>query len=371
MIGPFDIPGAYVGDCVELMSKMPEASIHSVVTSPPYWGLRDYGVEGQLGLEDTLDEYLDKMVAVFREVHRVLRDDGTLWLNLGDSYIGSRGGAQGLNGACAGRSTSSERYVNEKRGAGLKPKDLAGVPWRVALALQADGWWLRSDIVWSKPTCIPESVQDRPTRSHEFIFLMAKSERYYYDAEAIREPSTSERPSGNGFDRPQQRTKNPGSENRWPLQPTRNKRDVWTVKSIPYREAHFAVFPPKLIEPCILAGTAPRVCAACGAPWERVVEVSYDNPGNRTTNGPRSLKRRHETPGFARRLERRSKTTGWRRSCDCNAAWTAAVVFDPFFGSGTTGRVAEDNGRDWLGFDINPRYVELQERRMAQKGLRF
>lgn len=223
------------GDALEWLRQLPDNSVNTCVTSPPYWGLRDYGIDGQIGLEETPEAYVERMIAVFREVRRVLRDDGTLWLNLGDSYAGSGKGAWKV------KDRQKEVYIPDpdspqcrlpKVPSGLKPKNLIGIPWRVAFALQADGWYLRSDIIWYKPNAMPESVRDRPTKAHEYIFLLTKSERYYYDADAIKEDAVS------------------GNPNR----PKRNKRTVWTVSTKPFKGAHFATFPPDLIEPCILAG---------------------------------------------------------------------------------------------------------------------
>jgi site-specific DNA-methyltransferase (cytosine-N4-specific) len=215
-----------LGDAQMIVSSLPADSFHTCVTSPPYWGLRDYGIEGQIGAEMELQTYIDRLVAVFREVRRALRPDGTLWLNIGDSYT---------SGNRTWRDTDKK---NPARGmsyrpptpAGLKPKDLIGVPWRIAFALQADGWYLRSDIIWHKPNCQPESVKDRPTQSHEYIFLFTKSEKYYYDYLAIQEATNDNAAR-------------------------RNKRTVWSVNTEPYREAHFAVFPPALVAPCIQAGS--------------------------------------------------------------------------------------------------------------------
>lgn len=231
-----------VGDCRERLRDLPAESVHCCVTSPPYFGLRDYGVDGQIGLEQTPDEYVAKLIEVFREVRRVLRDDGTLWLNLGDSYAG---GAIGRNDQKK-YSTKKYRkgqqsgsvlgyYRRRKTVPGLKSKDLIGIPWRVAFALQADGWCLRQDIIWHKPNVMPESVRDRCTIAHEYIFLLSKSQRYYFDSDAIQEPATRRDP-GN---RPRE---------------TRNRRSVWTVATKPFSGLHFAPFPPSLIEPCILAG---------------------------------------------------------------------------------------------------------------------
>lgn len=220
-----------VGDCVELMRSMPEQSVNCCVTSPPYFGLRDYGVDGQIGLEPTPDEFVQALVGVFREVHRVLRDDGTLWLNLGDSYAGYHGNK---NAAYEAAPSNKGGYFENQRAStvgvdGLKQKDLIGIPWRVAFALQADGWYLRQDIIWHKPNPMPESVRDRCTKAHEYIFLLSKSPKYYYDHDAAKEISVD----GNS---------------------KRNRRSVWTVTTKPFKGAHFATFPPDLIEPCILAG---------------------------------------------------------------------------------------------------------------------
>jgi len=216
-----------VGDCLHVLRSLDADSFDACVTSPPYWGLRDYGVKGQIGAEPSLETYLAQLVKVFREVRRVLKPTGTLWLNLGDSYTSG------------GRTWRDADKKNPARGMsyraptpkGLKPKDLIGVPWRLAFALQEDGWYLRSDVVWHKPNTQPESVKDRPTRAHEYVFLLSKAQKYFYDAEAVKEPSV-----GGG---------------------TRARRTVWSVTTEPFREAHFATFPPKLVEPCVLASTKP------------------------------------------------------------------------------------------------------------------
>ncbi|MBY6273924.1 MAG: hypothetical protein CW346_17265, partial [Bacillaceae bacterium] len=226
-----------------------------MVTSPPYFGLRNYGVDGQIGLESTVEEYVQTMVEVFREVRRVLRKDGTLWLNLGDSYNGS-GGAGG-DYAEGGLKEGQPKYPG-RRLDGLKPKDLIGVPWRVAFALQADGWYLRSDIIWSKPNPMPESVTDRPTKAHEYVFLLAKSERYFYDADAIREPHTVDWIGRNIKSAKGNKDRNDGGKACETGNPAgRNKRSVWEISTKPFPEAHFATFPPELPEICILAGTSP------------------------------------------------------------------------------------------------------------------
>lgn len=234
------------GDCRAVLRTLPDESVQCIVTSPPYFGLRDYGDAGQIGLEQTPEQYVQEIVGVFREARRVLRHDGTLWLNLGDSYAAARGGthqpAETLAGGAGGRTAEGERVnrgrrdgYNPTRNAaaiGLKHKDLIGIPWRVALALQADGWYLRQDVIWHKPNPMPESVTDRFTKAHEYVFLLSKSERYYFDHEAVQEPATGARG-------------------------VRNKRSVWTVATKPFPGAHFATFPPELIRPCVLAGSGP------------------------------------------------------------------------------------------------------------------
>lgn len=244
------------GDCRDILRKMPDSSVHCCVTSPPYWCLRDYGFDGQIGLEETPEQYVAEMVGVFREVRRVLRDDGTLWLNLGDSYATTGGaGTQGSTGQRADRRYTAETGRWKQTPAGLKPKDLIGIPWRVALALQADGWYLRSDIIWSKPNPMPESVRDRPTRAHEYVFLMSKSERYFYDHEVIREASTSDHNSGNGYARPGRISRGGrGQAKEWNRTPYRNARTVWKIAPQPFPEAHFATFPEELVRKCVLAG---------------------------------------------------------------------------------------------------------------------
>ena len=223
------------GDALERLGELEIKSVQCVVTSPPYWGLRDYGIEGQLGLEKTPEEYVAKLVGIFREVRRVLRDDGTLWVNLGDSYWNQspvrKSAAQAFEKKFTGGITGTRERRSGRGHDILKMKDLVGIPWRVAFAVQADGWYLRSDIIWSKPNPMPESVTDRPTRAHEYLFLITKSPCYYYDADAIRETQSKDSLAG------------------------RNKRTVWTIPTQPYPEAHFATFPTSLVEPCILAGS--------------------------------------------------------------------------------------------------------------------
>lgn len=229
-----------IGDAMEQLKTLPDESVYCCVTSPPYWGLRDYGVDGQLGLEKTPQEFVDNLVHVFREVRRVLRDDGTMWLNLGDCWASNR---KGSGGKTAKQSTNKGSFyadIQHKFDHGLKQKDLVGIPWRVAFALQADGWYLRQDIIWHKPNPMPESVRDRCTKSHEYIFMFSKKPKYYYDQQAIKEPCVSIKPGG--------------KKKAVLKEGLRIRRSVWSVTIKSYREAHFATFPPDLIEPCILAG---------------------------------------------------------------------------------------------------------------------
>lgn len=293
------------------------------VTSPPYFGLRDYGHKGQIGLEQTPEQYIEAMVEVFRCVRDVLPDDGTLWLNIGDSYAAQRGGtsmpAQTVSGGVGGkgderafRGMGGEQRGSAHRNAsamGLKHKDLIGIPWMLAFALRADGWYLRQDIIWHKPNPMPESVRDRCTKAHEYIFLLSKSERYYFDSEAMKEPAVGG-PAGNKQRKPAGARGMPDSDPTnpndgvasgvpWAGGETRNRRSVWTVATRPYKGAHFATFPPALIEPCILAGS---------------------RPGD--------------------------------------------IVLDPFMGSGTTAQVALQHGRQYIGCELNPEYERLQKERL-------
>lgn len=370
------------GDCIEVLRGLPDTSVHCCVTSPPYWGLRDYGVDGQIGLEKTPEEYVAKMVAVFREVKRVLRDDGTLWLNLGDSYAGGAGRWGKMPEGCKQTTNEGSTYQQQAIPEGLKPKDLVGIPWRVAFALQADGWYLRSDIIWHKPNPMPESVTDRPTKSHEYIFMLSKQSRYYYDSEAVKESLTDETVADldrNGGERGK-RERNVGgrSDGYTSARGTvgnlsgRNKRTVWTVPSQPYPESHFATFPEALIKPCILAGTSARgCCPKCGAPWERVVETNNPsksaNTGMDMTGGAAKTGNPQTSDGLHRNgggVYSSSQTIGWQPTCECGCENTVpCVVCDPFGGSGTTGKVALELGRKAILIELNPKYVELMKRR--------
>jgi DNA modification methylase len=304
-----------LGDCLESLRTLPDGSVNTCITSPPYWGLRDYGHSSQIGIEKSPEEYVARMVEVFREVRRVLRDDGTLWLNLGDTYANNPigkingGGFTGVSAKTGGRDFSgvaTSSSVNEWKTSGLKQKDLVGIPWRVAFALQADGWYLRQDIIWHKPNPMPESVRDRCTKAHEYIFLLSKSQKYYFDGDAISEPlATKPHAPGNKKsigDTSHKRTdiSDPEKMERvWGAKGKKNKRSVWTVTTKPYPGAHFAAFPPDLIEPCILAGS----------------------PEN-------------------------------------------GLVLDPFGGSGTAAEVAIRHGRSCLLCELNPLYLQLIKERI-------
>lgn len=361
-----------VGNSLDVLRKLPGESVHCCVTSPPYWGLRDYGINGQYGLEATPEEYVDRMVEVFREVKRVLRKDGTLWLNLGDSFASpGKGGKWDKRRRQKG--TGRHLYNNQSnRGdfSGLKHKDLIGIPWRVAFALQADGWYLRSDIIWAKPNPLPESVTDRPTRAHEYIFLMAKSRTYYYDAEAIKEEAVTHRydkrygPESSGRDRLNEPWNTQGA-----MQPHkgfktldttngRNRRDVWTISPEPFPGAHFATFPRALVEPCILAGTSPMACPKCGSPWKRVTGEPRPVPGKGSGDKERKLGSSDRT---------KTETQGWFPTCSCseNDGSGSCVVLDCFGGTGTVSAVAKKLGRASIYIDLNPEYVEMAKRRLG------
>jgi len=356
------------GDVLDGLRSLPDACVQCVVTSPPYWGLRDYGVEGQIGLERTPEEYVSRLVEVFREVRRVLRGDGTLWLNLGDSYNGSggAGGDHDPGGLKAGQPKFPGRRIFT-----LKPKDLVGIPWRVAFALQADGWYLRSDIIWSKPNPMPESVRDRPTKSHEYVFLLAKRPSYFYDADAIRE-AHKEPNRGNG-ERDRVNYNTGGIIGRGRVgeyeegvrlyNPAgRNRRTVWEIATQPMPDAHFATFPEALVEPCIKAGTSERgCCPSCGAPWLRVVE-RLPVTGRNENKTPSSA---HAAVKCSRAGESHVKTVGWQPGCQCAIDHTVPCsVLDPFGGSGTVAKVARDLGRSSILIEINPEYVQIAKKRL-------
>ena len=372
------------GDSLEVLRKLPDASVHCCITSPPYWGLRDYGVDGQIGLEQSPEEYVNQLVEVFCEVNRVLRHDGTLWLNLGDSYAGG-GNNRGNNSPLSGKQSSNKGAVgqcadhakNIRSIDGIKSKDLVGIPWLVAFALRADGWYLRSDIIWSKNNPMPESVTDRPTKAHEYIFLLSKSVKYFYDADAIREPheqSTLERAKYRKSHNPVGHT-TPVDDVRWRVaerkldERGRNKRTIWTIATEPFPEAHFATFPQALVEPCILAGTSEKACPKCSAPWERVVEKTGHINNREPAHVPGNTRTKVDSTGWAPTTK---ATDQWQPTCSCGIEETIpCVVLDPFGGSGTVSLVAKRLGRGSIYIDLNPEYLQMALKRMGNQETLF
>ena len=326
-------------------------SVHCVVTSPPYWGLRAYGGDpGMIGLEPTFDEHLGNLVDVFREVRRVLRDDGTLWLNYGDAYWS--GGSNNF---------------------GWKAKDLRGMPDLVATALMRDGYYRRSEIVWHKPNPMPESVTDRPTSSHEKVFLLTKKPRYFYDADAVREPGTTNEFHRTGNKAAWNGDRKDGNEGDKPGYAGSNLRNVWKIPTHSFPGAHFATFPPALAKRCILAGTsAAGVCADCGAPWVRQVDKALET--DRKLSNPEDYEGYDSNNQGSNRVKDghlrgtyEVKTTGWLPSCTCHAGRVPATVFDPFGGSGTVAEVATGLGRSAICVEINRDYIRLARERMNGK----
>jgi len=342
-------------------------------------------IDQQIGLEETPEAYVAKLVDVFREVRRVLHPSGTVWLNLGDSYAGGGGfspSAPSNQHSRAGHRGAEVLGVGLgiKPGNGIKAKDLVGIPWMVAFALRADGWWLRSAITWCKGNPMPESVTDRCTSATEMVFMFAKSERYFYDSIAIAEPAINAgktvHTNGNeGMDKGYDghRTRD-GFKRGVVVGETRNRRNWWAINSEPYPQSHFATMPTKLVEPCILAGTSAKgCCAKCGSPYERVVErTNESNCDERKQNGADSgsLANGHNAShgrGVTHNLpSRETLTLDWQPTCSCNAAVVPCVTLDPFCGSGTVGVVALRHHRDFIGIDLNSDYLELSEKRLNQ-----
>ena len=328
-------------------------------------------IDNQLGLEPTIEEYIAKMTVVFREVRRVLKDTGTLWLNMGDGYNSAN--------THSGSADKVDWTVRLGQPAGttkeLKPKDLIGQPWRLAFALQADGWYLRSDIIWHKSNPMPESVTDRPTKSHEYLFLMSKQAKYFYDADAVREEHSREYKVGmdGGSGRDGGRYQGQGGFlESLPNSAGRNKRTVWSIATQPYPEAHFATFPEKLVEPCIRAGTSERgYCAECGLPWVRVVDIQYTDAHRGMVGNQKKVITDNHIMQSGRendkRMDKNITTIGWQPTCACSADTVPGLVLDPFFGSGTVGVVAAQNGRNWLGIELNPEYIKLAKKRIPTR----
>jgi DNA modification methylase len=427
------------GDVLDVLPTLPSESVHCVVTSPPYWGLRDYGtatwnggdsncdhlrppttprdkrpnpsacgigqggptwdaqelaarayvgtcgkcgavrVDAQLGLEKTPDEYVTRLVDIFRDVKRVLRKDGTLWLNLGDSYAAGKVGRDdsGNNGRFGGpRIQPTERKAPHQ---GLKPKDLVGIPWSVAFALRADGWYLRSDIIWAKPNPMPESVTDRPTKAHEYIFLLTKSASYYFDQEAVRVPLAriwNDRNGGTWAHVSQQpqgsKAGHHSGDYPKPNLDGANIRSVWNIATQPFSDAHFATFPERLVDRCISAGTSEKgVCVECEQPYQRIIERIEGVKHNRkVSHVPNNCPTKVDSTGW--RPARRTLNS-WVLNCGHAGLPAPATVLDPFCGSGTTGVVATRLGRNFIGIELNPEYVAMANNRIdahnAQAGL--
>lgn len=430
-----------IGDVFDKLRELPDESVHCVVTSPPYWGLRDYGVEGQIGLEPTLGEHLDVMVKVFAEVWRVLRKDGTCWINYGDCYattpngkkaseykadksddrtfrdkpfstvgaIYDSDGCVGFRGSYKTSKNGTEPKGRIVAGGTLKPKDLCMMSNRLAIVLQDWGWWVRSEVIWHKTNPMPESITDRPATSHEKVWLLSKSPKYFYDADAVRvesdwNPDKTKAPDGwdtgpgahvsvhkRGRDKGKKVDKqrghgrrHAGFNDRWDKMTKeeqtangRNLRNVWSIATKPFSEAHFATFPPDLVIPCIKAGTSEYgVCPECGTPWQRQTEkgltaaspkatkthktstrVNSSDKGDQASN----RKKDGHMPGYITTV----KTLGWDQQCDCEAAAPIpATVLDPFGGAGTTGLVADRLGRDCILIELNPEYAEIARKRI-------
>jgi DNA modification methylase len=369
-----------LGDVRTSLQKIEEKSVQTCVTSPPYWGLRDYGNDGQIGIEQTPDEYVAQMVAVFREVWRVLRDDGTVWLNLGDSYASVHTGGHKSAKSSVGANHDGAQEIRQPKASpksyGLKDKDLVGIPWRVALALQADGWYLRQDIIWSKPNPMPESVRDRCTKSHEYVFLLTKSPKYFYDNEAIKEPAqdwgTRDRTNGKYHNEGSGLTPHTGLTKSYE---TKNKRSVWSINTKPFKGAHFAVMPEALVEPCILAGVPQGgCCSVCRAPYIRDIEY-----GTRTNSEVR-IDTLNVIPGRDKpsRLQSKAMETlprkllGWIQDCEClESEPIPSLALDPFTGSGTVAVVALRNNCNFIGTELNPAYAEIAKNRILDSNPMF
>ena len=432
----------HVGEALEVLGELRDETVDCVITSPPYWGLRDYGtgsweggdpfcdhdaelrvvaerhvgtvgfsavsesqissamaihgragcpacgadrVDKQLGLEPAPELYVERLVAILAEVRRVLARHGTLWLNLGDSYASSTWGSGSSSpkqltnkgsrfadprkhghGYTDGRANRDER-LTAGAAPGVRSKNLVGVPWRVAFALQAAGWFLRSDVIWAKPNPMPESMTDRPTRSHEHVFMLTKSARYWFDQEAVREPG-NETPHAPGWatsmdDRRDRQVDNEANGREWGVAGGRNIRDVWTIATAPYADAHFATYPPELVRRCLLASCPELVCRQCGKPRERIVERTPATP----TIVPSEASEASGRPRRAGFYDAETATLGWT---DCgHDAWRRGVVLDPFLGSGTTAFVARQHARNCVGIELNPAYGAMIAERTKQLSL--
>lgn len=413
-------------DALSFLCALPEESVHCMVTSPPYWGLRDYGVPGQLGMESTLAEYISNMVMLFREARRVLRSDGVLWLNMGDGYATSPNGRSAKNTKAAG---NDDRTFRDKPmstiGGSLKPKDLMMQPHRLAIALQDDGWYVRADCVWHKPNPMPESISDRPTKAHEYVFLLTKSERYWYDPEPVKTPVKPNSIKRRGravsvnhknaqgapgqavhsmFKPRENAHRNDGAgtqsrrtfdekfapkhdDSRWDsggprqrgfdesysgqVMPMANLRSVWVIPARGFKGAHFATFPIELPKICILTGCPSKTCAECGAPYVRVNEKQFypQLTSEHNIKGAGAQKPMDASNGWqgVPRGVVLTETLGWKPTCTCDTTDTRpGLVLDMFMGSGTTAVVAKLLNRDYIGSELNPEYIKLAEKRIAR-----
>jgi DNA modification methylase len=438
VLGKNDKVVLYTGNSLSVLRTLNADFIQCCITSPPYYQLRDYGtarweggdlscnhtvgnqvpdtknpnaiksgirpgcdastcklcgarrIDDQIGLEQTPEEYIEKLVKVFREVKRVLRPDGTLWVNIADSYAGSSKGRgsdgqinYGLSEKQISHTGSHQDKLVPQKLKGYKPKDLIGIPWMLAFALRADGWYLRSDTLWNKVNALPEPVLDRPTRSHEYVFLLSKSRRYFYDSEAVRVASSSPKPIINTNHTTSASifgdtlTDSQSNSEKLSESPDGkvNLRSIWSIPTQSFREAHYAVYPEKLVENCLKAGTSEHgCCSQCGVPYSRILdkksisrdELPKDHPDFRPTRYDRKSKDNTYSNGGGQRLIS-SRTTGWKAGCSCeNSKIVPCVVLDPFNGAATTGLVAIKNGRKYIGVDLNPEFIKISDTRLRK-----
>ena len=375
-----------IGDCREKLRELPDNSVHCVVTSPPYWGQRDYG-KGGIGFERYFEDHLKTLCGVFDEVRRVLRKDGSLWFNYGDCYYG---GNRGAVPGDAERVRESSPIQNKHKGSlqlkaspnrlpqrGVKNKDMMLIPEQMALAFRARGWWARSRVVWYKRNPMPDSALDRPSRTYEDIYIFTKSRLCYYDHVAVRVPSsTNSHPRRK--DGREGLTKGHDPNNRWHegrrgipgLYETASMRNVWEITAEPFLGTHFATFPKAVVTPCIKAGTSEKgACVECGSPYRRRVKRGYSAPSDRKVDDVKSIERRRDSAGFGHRFLVNYHTVGWTKTCKCETNKTKpCVVLDPFGGSGTVGLVAQALGRDSILIEMNPEYAEMARDRIYKEG---
>ena len=388
------------GNCLDKIQELDDNSIDCVVSSPPYWGLRDYGVEGQLGLETTYQEHIKNIVEIFRAMKPKLKETATIWLNYGDSYAATVNGTKGKDIKNDDRGFVDKPFSTIQ--GVLKPKDLVMIPNRIAIALQDDGWWIRSEIIWHKPNPMPESVKDRPTSAHEKIWLITKSKKYYYDADAIRVPQKQDSIARAGRDvwknnktdsgnysipnvdsakKLNQKVLDTVAEGKIPMA---NKRNVWTVTTKPFKGAHFATFPKDLIEPCIKAGCPEKICVECGKPYIRKIKIGNYNKeyqkscgGNvdgkytgKSTKNYKGAKAQNPSETKKRILEslREKIDLGLHKNCECNTQdYKPGIVLDPFGGSGTTGIVSKHLKRKAILIELNEEYISIAKKRINKE----